>query len=221
MFDLDLSLALPMDYDGMRTDDASLRTDNVNDYKVTCIDFIKDIANDYFAWVDYYKLPEEEDKKRRAEIRATIERTNEWIAKVAQSIKAIDVVMNDGIQKMAESTAGKPFQIGVFVNNKSEYTVAKPGIIDVNIKAAGRNGRKTKLGFHHKDQRFRIEATGKVSFDESTLPNEEFDLMDIHLKLNTSQCKQRDVISFTVIVSEMENGQEMDRRGASTIIHII
>jgi hypothetical protein len=62
MFDLEFVLALPMDYDGLRVDDASLRTDNVNDYKVTCIDFIKDIANDYFAWVDYYQLVEEEDK---------------------------------------------------------------------------------------------------------------------------------------------------------------
>jgi len=99
--------------------------------------------------------------------------------------------------------------------------VIKPGIIDVNLKAAGHNGRKTKLGFHHKEQRFRIETTGKVFFDESNLPNEEFDLMNIHLKLNAEQCKQRDVVSFTVIVSEMENSQEMDRRGASTIIHII
>ena len=95
MFDLESVLALPMDYDGLRVDEASLRTNNVNDYKVTCIDFIKDIANDYFAWVDYYKLPEEEDKRRRAGINSTVERTNEWIAKVPQTIKAIDVVMND------------------------------------------------------------------------------------------------------------------------------
>ena len=129
--------------------------------------------------------------------------------------------MNDGVQKMAEATAGKPFQIGVFVNSKSEYTMAKPGIIDVNLKSAGRNNRKTKLGFHHKEQRFRIETTGKAFFDESNLPNEEFELMDFHFKLDATQCKQRDVISFTVIVSEMENGQEIDRRGSSTIIHII
>ena len=45
--------------------------------------------------------------------------------------------------------------------------------------------------------------------------------MDIHLKLHAEECKQRDVISFTVIVSEMENGQEIDRRGVSTIIHIV
>ncbi len=221
MFDLDLSLALPMDYDGMRTDDASLRTDNVNDYKVTCIDFIKDIANDYFAWVDYYKLPEEEDKKRRAEIRATIERTNEWIAKVAQSIKAIDVVMNDGIQKMAESTAGKPFQIGVFVNGASSYTMTKPGIINVNVKAAGKKKKKKKLGFHFKNDRFRIESTCDASLDEDNLPDQEFQLMDINLKLHAENAKQRDVISFTVTVSEIENDVELDRRGLTTIVHIV
>ena len=210
-----------MDYDSMRTGDESERTDNVDSYKVTCIDFIKDISHDYLAWVDYYKLPEDEDKKRRAGIAATIERTNDWIAKVAQTIKGVDVVMNDGIQKMAEATAGKPFQIGVFVNQKSSYTMAKPGIIDVNVKATGREGRKTKLGFHFKDDRFRIESTGKAFLDETNLPTQEFDLMDIHLKLDATECQQRDVISFTVTVNEMKDGQEFDKRGVSTIIHIV
>lgn len=210
-----------MDYDGVRIDDGSERTDNVNDYKVTCIDFIKDISHDYEAWVDYYKLPEDEDKKRRTGIRATIERTNEWIAKVAQTIKAVDVVMNDGIQKMAESTAGKPLEIGVFVNGKSSYTVAKAGIIDVTVKSSGRQGRKTKLGFHFKDNRFRIESTCGAYFDENNLPIQEFDLMDISLKLYAENAKQRDVISFTVTISEMENDVEFERRGHTTIVHIV
>jgi len=205
----------------MRVDDASLRTDNVNDYKVTCIDFIKDISNDYYAWVDYYKLPEEEDKRRRTGIKATIERTNEWIAKVAQTIKAVDVVMNDGIQKMAEFTAGKPFQIGVFVNGKSSYTLAKPEVIDVNVKATGRKGRKTKLGFHFKSDRFRIESTCEAFLDEANLPDQEFELMDIHLKLHVENAKQRDVISFTVTVCEMENDVELDRRGLTTVVHLV
>jgi len=210
-----------MDYDGMRVDEASLRTDNVNDYKVTCIDFIKDISNDYYAWVDYYKLPEEEDKRRRTGIKSTIERTNEWIAKVAQTIKAVDVVMNDGIQKMAEFTAGKPFQIGVFVNGKSSYTLAKPEVIDVNVKATGRKGRKTKLGFHFKSDRFRIESTCEAFLDEANLPDQEFELMDIHLKLHAENAKQRDVISFTVTVCEMENDVELDRRGLTTVVHLV
>jgi len=221
MLDLGSVLALPMDYDGIRVDDASLRTNNVNDYKVTCIDFIKDIANDYFAWVDYYQLPEEEDKRRRAGINTTVERTNEWIAKVPQTIKAIDVVMNDGIQKMAESTAGKPFQIGVFVNGTSSYTMTKPGIINVNVKAAGREGRKTKLGFHFKNDRFRIESTCDAYLDEKNLPDQEFELMDITLKLHAEKAKQRDVISFTVTVSEIENDVELDRRGLTTIVHVV
>ena len=212
---------MPMDYDGMRTDDASLRTDNVDEYRRTCIDFIEDISHNYEEWVDYYKLSEDEDKRRREGIRATITRTNEWIAKVAQSIKAVDIVMNDGIQKMAESTAGKPLEIGVFINHKSSYTETKPGIIDVIVRASGRKGRKTKLGFHFNDDRFRIESTCGAYFDETNLPTEELEMMDLHLKLHAENAKQRDVISFTVTVSEVENDVEFDRRGVTTIVHLV
>jgi len=214
-------MALPVDGDFVPYDENSERAANVDSYRITCIDFIKDISQDYLAWVDRYKLPEKEDKKRRTEIATTIERTNEWIAKVPQTFKAVDVVMNDGIQKMAEATAGKPFQIGVFVDKKSGYTLAKPGIIDVNVKAAGRENSKTKLGSHTKEQRFRIESTGKAFFDETNVTEDESDLLDINLKLNAEECKQRDVISFTVIVSEIQNGMEYDRRGVSTVIHIV
>jgi len=214
-------MAMPMDYDGMRTDDASERTDNVDEYRRTCMDFIEDISHNYEEWVDYYKLPEDEHKRRRSGISATITRTNEWIAKVAQSIKAVDVVMNDGIQKMAESTAGKPIEIGVFINYKSSYTETKPGIIDVVVKASGRKGRKTKLGFHFKNDRFRIESTCGAYFDETNLPTEELEMMEIHLKLHAENAKQRDVISFTVTVCEVENDVELDRRGLTTIVHLV
>ncbi|MGI9567745.1 MAG: hypothetical protein ACR2LL_12130, partial [Nitrosopumilus sp.] len=82
-------------------------------------------------------------------------------------------------------------------------------------------GRKTKLGFHFKDDRFRIESTCGAFFDETNLSSEEYNLMDIHLRLNAEKAKQRDVISFTVTVSEIENDVEFDRRGLSTIIHIV
>jgi hypothetical protein len=129
--------------------------------------------------------------------------------------------MNDGIQKMAESTAGKPFQIGVFVNGASSYTMTKPGIIDVNVKASGRKERKTKLGFHFKSDRFRIESTCDAYLEEANLPDQEFELMDINLKLHLENAKQRDVVSFTVTVSEMENDVEIDRRGLTTIVHVV
>ncbi|HJU13377.1 MAG TPA: hypothetical protein VJ792_02865 [Candidatus Nitrosotalea sp.] len=212
---------LPLDKDGIPYDEGSEKASSVEDYKVTCIQFIKDICNDYLAWVDYYKLPPEEDKRRRDRIHAIVERTNEWIAKVSTTIKGVDVVMNDGIQKMAENTAGYPFQIGVFVDNTSGYTLAKPGIVDINVKAVGREGSKVKLGWHQKDKRFLISSTAAVTIDESSLGEQEFDVLDIHLNMDARTCKPRDIISFTVIVAETREGQEYERRGMTTIIHIV
>ena len=142
-------MTMPMQ--GSDAYDESERTTNVDSYRITCTSFIEDISKDYLAWVDRYDLPKEEDARRRAEIASIIEKTNHWIFKIAQSIRAIDVVMNDGIQKMAEATAGRPFEIGVFVNGAAGYTVAKPGIIKVLVKASGREDRQTKLGFHFQD----------------------------------------------------------------------
>jgi len=211
---------LPMDKDSIPYDEGSERASSVDDYKVTCIQFIKDISGDYLAWVDYYKLPEEEDKKRRTQIHAIVERTNDWIAKIATTIKGVDVVMNDGIQKMAENTAGYPFQIGIFVNNMSGYTLAKPGIVDINVKAVGRDGFKVKLGWHQKDKRFLISSSSPVTIDESNIPDADSDLLDLHLKMDTQKCQLRDVISFTVVVIETKDGQEYERRGMTTIIHM-
>ena len=117
-------MTMPMQ--GSDAYDESERTTNVDSYRITCTSFIEDISKDYLAWVDRYDLPKEEDARRRSEIDSIIEKTNHWIFKIAQSIRAIDVVMNDGIQKMAEATAGRPFEIGVFVNGAAGYTVAKP-----------------------------------------------------------------------------------------------
>ncbi len=212
---------LPLDKDGVPYDEGSERASSVEDYKVTCMQFIKDICNDYLAWVDYYKLPPNEDKKRRDRIHAIVERTNEWIAKVATTIKTVDVVMNDGIQKMAENTAGYPFQIGIFVNNTSGYTLAKAGMVDVNIKAVGREGTKVKLGWHQKEKRFLISSTSPASIDESNIDEQDSEMLDLHLNLDATKCIPRDVISFTVIVAETRDGQEIERRGVTTIIHIV
>jgi len=211
---------LPLDKDGIPYDEGSEKASSVEDYKVTCMQFIKDISSDYLAWVDYYKLPPEEDKSRRDRINAIVERTNEWIAKVATTIKGVDVVMNDGIQKMAENTAGYPFQIGVFVNNSSGYTLSKPGIIDVTVKAIGRDGCKVKLGWHQKENRFLISSTSSVNI-ESNITEREYDALDSHLKVNAQKCQPRDLISFTVVIAETKNGQEHERRGVTTIIHIV
>lgn len=209
-------MAMPMGY--TPGDAPEEKTDSVQDYKITCMSFIEEISADYKAWVDYYNLPEEEDSKRRREIDLVISRTNRWIAKVAQSIKGVDVIMNDGIQKMAEATAGRPFQIGVFVNGTAGYTSAAPGTVDVRVRAAGRDGRKTYLGFHFQDNRFRIESTCGARMGES-IPEDEYGMMDVRLVLYAEEAKPGDVASFTVTVCEMDNGTETDRRGLTTIVH--
>ena len=66
-----------------------------------------------------------------------------------------------------------------------------------------------------------INTTGKdVTINESNLSDTEFDFLNIILKMNAIGCQQRDLISFTVIVSETMDGQEVERRGMTTIIHI-
>lgn len=208
-------MALPME-----TSDEQAEPQGLDSYRITCIDFIQDISKDYIAWVDKYKLDSKEDQKRREMINSTITRTSEWIAKVSQSIRAIDVVMNDGIQKMAEATAGQPFPIGVFVNQKSFYTVAHPSMINVVVKANGRPNRQTQLGFHFKDTRFRIESTCNAHIVESNLDTSIHDLLNISLKLDATGAKKRDIISFTTTISEIQDEMEVDKRGVSTIIHI-
>ena len=81
--------------------------------------------------------------------------------------------------------------------------MAKPGIIDIHVKSIG-DGRKTKLGSHAQDERFRIETTGKVFLTKPIFLKMNLISLDIHLKLDASKCVQRDVISFTVIISEMK-----------------
>ena len=51
-------MALPKEGDFVPLDDSE-RAPNVDSYRITCIDFIKEISKDYLAWVDRYTLPEE------------------------------------------------------------------------------------------------------------------------------------------------------------------
>nr|AIF22798.1 hypothetical protein [uncultured marine thaumarchaeote SAT1000_10_G06] len=78
-----------------------------------------------------------------------------------------------------------------------------------------------KLGYHFKDDRFRIESTCGAYLEETNLPTSESNELDLHLKLHAENGKPRDVISFTVTVSEIENDVEFDRRGVSTVVHLV
>ena len=91
-------------------DTGSERATSIEDYQNTCTEFITDISRDYMDWVDRYQLGEQETARRKAAIRSIVKTTNDWIVKYGNTIKKVDIVMNDGVNKMAENTAGYPFK---------------------------------------------------------------------------------------------------------------
>ena len=98
------------------TDSSSERATSIEDYQYTCTEFITDISRDYKDWVDRYQLSNEESTKRKESIDNVVTTTNNWIRNFCNTIKKVDIVMNDGINKMAESTAGYPFHFEVSIN---------------------------------------------------------------------------------------------------------
>lgn len=222
-------MAMPADFNddnsgasaSMYSEDESERTDDVNEYRRICIDFIEDIQHDYEAWVDYYKLPAEEDSRRRSAIHAAVKRSCEWIAKVAQSIKSVDIAMNDGLQKMAEATAGRPLEIGVFVNKMSGYTEARAGMIKVTARASARPNKKITIGSHFKDAKFRVDSTCGAYLKEES-PGAADEVLSADLTLHAEKAERRDLISFTITFVEVDdNGSEIEKRGLTTIVHIV
>lgn len=207
-------MAMPADM----SDSGGERTDDPGSYRRTCAEFVQSMVPDYEAWVEYYKLPPEEDARRRAGISSAASRCLEWMRESAGTIRAIDLVMNDGIQKMAEATAGRPFQLGVFVNSASGFATARPGAVQVRVRAAGRNGRSTRLGFHYGNARFRIDSTFDARMPEPD--DSEHESMDVALSLDASSASRGDLVSFTVTVVETEGGRECDRRGVTTLVRI-
>ena len=207
-------VAMPMDM----SDSGGERTDDPGSYRRTCEEFVRSMVPDYKAWVEYYKLPGPEDERRRSGIDDAAERCVEWLHGAARTIRAIDLVMNDGIQKMAEATAGRPFQLGVFVNSRAGYAIAQPGIVPVRVRAAGRDGRTTRLGFHYGDARFRIDSTFGASIQEPAAA--ESGSLDAQIMLDARPASPGDLVSFTVTVVEADGERETDRRGVTTLVRI-
>lgn len=205
---------MPMDM----SDSGGERTDDPGSYRRTCSEFVESMVPDYEAWVEYYKLPPEEDARRRAGIASAASSCVKWMEEHAGTIRAIDVVMNDGIQKMAEATAGRPFQLGVFVGSSPGYASAPAGMVPVRVRAHGREGRLTRLGFHYGNARFRIDSTFDARMPEPGAADCES--MDVQVALDARSASPGDLVSFTVTVVELRGGAEADRRGVTTLVRI-
>lgn len=199
-------------------DTGSDRANNVEDYQNTCAEFIVDISSDYKDWVDRYQLNETETISRKATIDKLVQTTNEWIYKYSDTIKKIDIVMNDGINKMAENTAGYPFDFQVSVNKMQRYTIHHIGQIKLNVTARPREARLARMANYQKDELLLINSSSPVNFNVSNESFKGADILDDYFVIDGSRCQRNDLISVTVIVEEFDQDYVTERRGYSTLI---
>jgi hypothetical protein len=203
------------------TDSSSERATSIEDYQNTCTEFITEISRDYMEWIERYQLGEQETTRRKAAISNISETTNDWIMKYGSTIKRIDIIMNDGVNKMAENTAGYPFQFDIFVNNSSRYTIHSVGEVQVNIKATPRPGRLARIGNYQKDQLLLINSSSPVSFSISKESMKGADILDDYIIINANNSHIHDLISVTPVVEEVEGDYVTESRGYTTIILLV
>ena len=201
------------------SDVGSERATSIDDYQNTCSEFIIDISKDYKEWVERYQLGEDEAAKRNAAINGIVKTTNGWMTRFGNTIKKVDIIMNDGVNKMAESTAGYPFKFEVSVNNVSRYTMHPVGEVRVNVRAVPKkDGRLVRVGNYQKDQLLLINSSGPVEFALSKESTKGADILDDYIILNAKKCQKYDVISLTTVVEEIDGDYVAESRGYSTLI---
>lgn len=200
------------------SDGGSERATSIEDYQNTCCEFITDISKDYRDWVDRYQLGDEETAKRKGGINGIVKSTNEWIRRFGTDIKKVDIIMNDGVNKMAENTAGYPFKFDVFINGASRYTMAPVGEVRVNLKVMPRPGRVARVGNYQKDQLLLIISSSPVNVSLSKESTKGADVLDDYIVIDAKACKKYDVISMTAVVEEINGDYVAESRGYSTLI---
>ena len=128
--------------------------------------------------------------------------------------------MNHGISKMAEYTAGYPFQFSILVNNLTSYTYSPRGEIRLNIKAIPNFGKEVRIGSYDNDNLILLNSSSPVtySFNKSSL--ESADILDDYIIIDAKNCLKNEIISATVIVEEIKDNIVFEKRGFSTLILI-
>jgi ribosomal protein S11 len=203
------------------SDSGSERATSIEDYQNTCTEFITDISHDYMDWIERYQLGEEETARRKATINHIVKTTNDWIVKYGTTIKKVDIVMNDGVNKMAENTAGYPFQFDVLVNNMTRFTIHPIGEVRVNIKATPRSGRLARIGNYQKGQLLLINSSSPVKFSISEESTKAADVLDDYVIIDANNCHSNDLISLTPVVEEIQSEYVTESRGYTTIILLL
>ncbi len=203
------------------TDSSSERATSIEDYQNTCMEFIIDISRDYKDWVDRYQLSNDETTKRKNSIDGIVKTTNEWIQNYCNTIKKVDIVMNDGINKMAENTAGYPFDFEVYVNTEKRYVKHSVGTIPLRVNAIPQEGRMIRVGNYSKSELFLIASSSPISYTVSKESMNTVDILHDYITLDASKCERGNIVSITIIVEEIKDDHVSESRGYSTVIMII
>jgi uncharacterized protein YeeX (DUF496 family) len=203
------------------TDSSSERATSIEDYQHTCTEFITDISRDYKDWVDRYQLSNEESSNRKESIDNVVTTTNNWIRNFCNTIKKVDIVMNDGINKMAETTAGYPFNFEVSVNSVKRYVKHNQGTVALRVNAIPHEGRMVRLGKYSKNELFLISSSSPISPTVSEESLNTVDILDDYITLDASSCEKGSIASITIIVEEVKDDYVSESRGYSTVIMII
>ena len=203
------------------TDSSSERATSIEDYQNTCTEFISDISRDYKDWVDRYQLSSEESSKRKDSIDNVVKTTNYWIRNFCNTIKKVDIVMNDGINKMAENTANYPFHFEVSINSVQRYARHGSGIIPLRVNAIPQEGRLVRLGKYSKNELVLISSSSPVSYSLSEESMNAADILDDYITVDASKCEKGSILSLTIIVEEVKDDYVSESRGYSTVIMIV
>ena len=200
------------------SDRDSERATSREDYQNTCTEFIQDISKDYLDWVERYQLPKNEQDQRNKEIDDIVRKTNDWIFGFGNTIRKIDIIMNDGINKMAETTAGYPFQIDVSSSNQKRYIIHEKKSIKLNLRSFPRQQRQVRICNYDKDNVFLISSSNKIDVKYSKTSFDPSDLLDEFIVINSNQSDDEEVISITIKVEELENEVVKESRGYTTLL---
>jgi hypothetical protein len=200
------------------SDRDSERANSIEDYQNTCTEFIQDISKDYRDWVERYQLSKDVEEQRNAEIDNIVRKTNEWIFEFGNTIKKIDIIMNDGINKMADTTAGYPFQIDVSSNSQKRYIIHEKKSVKLNLRSFPRQQRQVRVCNYDKDNIFLLSSSNKIDIKYSITSFESSDLLDEFIVINPVQVDDEEVISITIKVEELENDVVKESRGYTTLL---
>ena len=194
--------------------------ESVESYQNTCTQFLADMTEDYKAWVERYELGKDESNNRKQAIDNVARISQEWIYHYGDTLKKIDLIMNDGINKMAESTASYPFFFEVTINEMRRYTVHEGGLLRARVRATPREGKLVRIANYQKNDLLLLNSSSNVSYQFSEASRSAADVLDDYIVFDASRCQKNDLISVTITVEEVFNNYANEKRGYSTLILI-